>query len=247
MLNEDNQISYYAIIPATVRYDERLKAAEKLIYGEITSLTNKFGYCFATNKYFSNLYKVTPHTVSSWISHLEKKGYISVDLIRGEKKEIKERRIYIRDAPYVQNNTYPYVLKSTYPMYKNVQDNINIKIDILFNYIIKKQKQNLIDFTQNEEKQFWKILEKMELNYTEEIINGFTKENVEKIKVMIYALKQLCSGPRKNLLGKLNREKLIIVYDNCKNKQLEYNETNKEIKNFFEYYYISLIKNLEQS
>lgn len=33
MLNADNQISYYAIIPATVRYDERLKAAEKLIYG----------------------------------------------------------------------------------------------------------------------------------------------------------------------------------------------------------------------
>ena len=44
-MNEENQVSYYSVIPATVRYDRRLKAAEKLIYGEITSLTNKKGYC----------------------------------------------------------------------------------------------------------------------------------------------------------------------------------------------------------
>ena len=44
-MNEENPISYYSVIPATVRYDNRLKPAEKLIYGEITSLTNKKGYC----------------------------------------------------------------------------------------------------------------------------------------------------------------------------------------------------------
>ena len=75
-MNEENQISYYSVIPATVRYNENLKASEKLLYGEITSLTNKMGYCFATNKHFSNLYHVDPHTVSRWISHLEKLGYI---------------------------------------------------------------------------------------------------------------------------------------------------------------------------
>ena len=39
-MNEDNKINYYAIIPATVRYNQKLKAAEKLLYGEITALSN---------------------------------------------------------------------------------------------------------------------------------------------------------------------------------------------------------------
>ena len=36
-LNGENQINYYAIIPFTVRYDNELKSAEKLLYGEITA------------------------------------------------------------------------------------------------------------------------------------------------------------------------------------------------------------------
>ena len=104
-MNEENQISYYSVIPATVRYDNRLKPAEKLIYSEITSLTNRMGYCFASNKYFANLYGVTIHTVSQWISHLEKLEYVYIELIRDTNKEIKERRIYINDTPYVINNS----------------------------------------------------------------------------------------------------------------------------------------------
>ena len=121
MVNEENKGNYYSVIPAAVRYDNRLKAAEKLMYGEITSLTNSCGYCFATNKYFADLYNVTPHTVSQWISHLEKLQYIYIKLIKSENKEIKERRIYIMDTPYVQKNTYPYILKNTHPMYKKMQ------------------------------------------------------------------------------------------------------------------------------
>ena len=41
---EENKINYYAIIPATVRYDSELKPAEKLLYGEVTALANKNGY-----------------------------------------------------------------------------------------------------------------------------------------------------------------------------------------------------------
>ena len=68
----EEQVNYYAIIPATVRYNKELKFAESLLYGEITALTNKRGYCFATNRYFSQLYEVTTETISRWISHLKK-------------------------------------------------------------------------------------------------------------------------------------------------------------------------------
>lgn len=68
----EEQVSYYAIIPATIRYNKDLKFAERLLYAEITALTNKKGYCFATNRYFSELYNVTVETVSRWISHLKR-------------------------------------------------------------------------------------------------------------------------------------------------------------------------------
>lgn len=64
--------NYYAIIPASIRYNKELKFAERLLYGEITALTNKEGYCFASNRYFADLYSVTPETISRWISHLKK-------------------------------------------------------------------------------------------------------------------------------------------------------------------------------
>lgn len=68
--------SYYAIIPANVRYDNSLNANAKLLYGEITALTNKNGLCWATNEYFSDLYGVSERTITDWIKQLKEKGYI---------------------------------------------------------------------------------------------------------------------------------------------------------------------------
>ena len=52
---------------------------------------------------------------------------------------------------------------------------------------------------------------------------------------------------KRKLITKINRIKLLTIYDNCKTKEIEYQNTDKEIKNFFEYYYISLIRELEKS
>ena len=70
--------SYFAIIPATVRYDSELKANEKLLYGEISSLCNKNGICWASNKYFANLYDVDISTISRWVNNLVDRNYLYV-------------------------------------------------------------------------------------------------------------------------------------------------------------------------
>ena len=98
-MNETERPSFYAVIPANVRYDKRLTPNAKLIYGEITALCNEKGFCWASNNYFADLYEVTPQAISKWINQLAKKGYITLDYERAG-KEIKQRNIYI--ATYQQ-------------------------------------------------------------------------------------------------------------------------------------------------
>lgn len=81
--------NYFAIIPANVRYDEELKLGEKMMYGEITSLTYKTGECWASNNYFANLYKVTPQAISKWIKALEQHNYITISYEKEGKLIIK--------------------------------------------------------------------------------------------------------------------------------------------------------------
>ncbi|MGX8233977.1 conserved phage C-terminal domain-containing protein [Bacillus subtilis] len=91
--------SYYAIIPANVRYDNNIRPNAKLLYGEITALCNEKGYCWATNQYFADLYSVSKKSVSNWINELVEQGYITNELIYKEgSKEILHR--YIRIVQY---------------------------------------------------------------------------------------------------------------------------------------------------
>ena len=75
-----NSPTFYAIIPANVRYCKGLKANAKLLYGEITALCNKDGFCWAENSYFAELYEVSEETVSRWISQLKNFGFISIKI-----------------------------------------------------------------------------------------------------------------------------------------------------------------------
>lgn len=84
--------NYYAIIPAEVRYNTQLRASEKLLFGEITALSNATGICTASNSYFASLYDVVPSAITKWISDLAKYDYIKVEYETAG-KEIKRRII----------------------------------------------------------------------------------------------------------------------------------------------------------
>jgi len=89
-----NQPTFYAILTADVRYSEKINANEKLLYAEITAMTNKHGYCWASNEYFSKLYKCTPQAISKWIKNLKNNGFISCEyLYKNGSKEISQRLI----------------------------------------------------------------------------------------------------------------------------------------------------------
>ena len=115
--------SYYAIIPANVRYDKNITGNAKLLYGEITALCNEKGYCWATNNYFAELYQVSHNTITNWLKDLKKAGYIEIYIkYKKDSKEVEARYIKIL-VEGTQNNldTSPKKLGEGTP--KNCEDN----------------------------------------------------------------------------------------------------------------------------
>ena len=119
--------SYYSILTADVRYDEKLNASEKLLFSEITALSNKHGYCTAGNGYFSKLYNVSDRSVTRWIRHLKELGYLKyVPIYKKDSKEVAERRLYplTNSKDPLDKNVYGGRQKCPRPLDKNVEDNI---------------------------------------------------------------------------------------------------------------------------
>lgn len=137
----DQEAGYFAIIPADVRYDDDLIPNAKLLYGEITALCRKEGYCWATNKHFADLYGTSEKTITRWISNLEEKGYIgtAVQTFRYEDGTVKKVRYIYLDKNRA-NHPDKSVLDHTD---KNVQDqpdkNVPYKSKVINNKVSNKK------------------------------------------------------------------------------------------------------------
>lgn len=69
---------YWAVLPAAVRYDPQLPPSAKILYAEISALTDQRGFCFASNDYFRKLYGMSERTLQEQLRALKRRGYISI-------------------------------------------------------------------------------------------------------------------------------------------------------------------------
>lgn len=135
---EEQQRSYYAIIPANVRYDKDLAPNAKLLYGEITALCNEKGYCWASNQYLAELYGVSVLSVKRWVNSLVTKGYVYRTLTyKPNSKEVDKRILSIDsgikiDTTSVQKCYDPSIKNGASSSIKNDTDN-NTSINNTFN------------------------------------------------------------------------------------------------------------------
>ena len=83
--------STFSVIPAAVRYDNTLTDKAKILYGTITAYCDKKGYCWATNKDFSEQYKCTIQYIIKLIKSLENNNHIKVE------RTSNSRKIYINN------------------------------------------------------------------------------------------------------------------------------------------------------
>lgn len=160
---EEQQKSYYAIIPANVRYDKDLAPNAKLLYGEITALCNEKRYCWASNQYFAELYGVSVLSVKRWVNSLVNKGYVYRTLTyKPNSKEVDKRILSIDsgikiDTTSVQKCYDPSIKNDTSSSIKNDTDN-NTSINNTNEYKeknIKKESVNSVisEYTENKDLQ----------------------------------------------------------------------------------------------
>lgn len=128
---ENREPGFYAIIPATVRYDSNLTAAAKLLFGEITALCTQRGYCWASNAYLADLYSISTRAISRMITQLREGGYIRVDI---NQSDGNSRRIYLTDTGVsglpgmlTTKITEGHDKNSASPRDKNVVNNTTVK------------------------------------------------------------------------------------------------------------------------
>lgn len=203
---EEQKRSYYAIIPANVRYDKDLPANAKLLYGEITALCNDRGYCWATNEYFAALYNVSKTSISKWISSLIQRGYINSEIIYKEgSKEILNRYLTIVNYPIEEKLNRGIEENLNYPIEEKLKDN---------NTIINNTNNNNTSNKKESKKD----------NY-DDIINELVKDPdlkeglYEFIKMRKLIKKPLTDRALRQLINKLftlstNKDELIQILDN---------------------------------
>jgi hypothetical protein len=108
---------FTALLPPRVRYDKELRSTGKLLYAEISAMADVTGFCWASNRYLAELLGITKGTVSELLAELEEHGYILINVLRDERGQVTERRLYITDAgmmrmPPVSRNTAPPIPKN---------------------------------------------------------------------------------------------------------------------------------------
>lgn len=93
----------YGQLPTVVSHDNRVSDFQCRLYAEIASLSNKYGYCFASNDYLGKTFSKSPETISRAISGLQKLGYLTVIIEDGYKRKMKVKMDFSDMEPIDEN------------------------------------------------------------------------------------------------------------------------------------------------
>lgn len=162
----------------------------------ISSLCAKEGYCFASNKYFAELFAIEEETISRKIKKLELKNYISIEY---EKRgtQVLSRKIRLTKISMDRYQKYQWTID------ENVKDN-NISINntsinnIIINNIYEYIEQNFgrtLSPIEYEEISNWEdneltryaikqavISNKCGIKYIARILNAYERENIKTVQ-----------------------------------------------------------------
>jgi len=71
---------FFVVLPYYVLEDQKLPDKSKLLYGLISALANKHGYCYATNNYLAEKLGCKERIVRYHLTILKNRGLIKVEV-----------------------------------------------------------------------------------------------------------------------------------------------------------------------
>ena len=80
-MSEENHQNFYYIIPAILIEDTKSPYIG-FLYGLITSLCRKEGYCWATNEFLAEKLKIKVRAVQNHLSYLESNTFLKIHSIK---------------------------------------------------------------------------------------------------------------------------------------------------------------------
>jgi len=96
--------TYFSLIPSGVLDNEKISDGAKITYALILGLSNRYGYCFATNTYLSSIRNVSISTIQRQLSELKKQGCVVLEFTTRN-----DRRI----SPIISPSNYEKVAKNS--------------------------------------------------------------------------------------------------------------------------------------
>jgi Helix-turn-helix domain len=98
-------MKWYAIIPNEVLSSKELSSSAKLLIGVLVSLSNKSGYCFASNQYISETLGISTAYVRSLIKELEEKNIITREASIKNSGDFGSRMIKLVDLKFLKEDS----------------------------------------------------------------------------------------------------------------------------------------------
>lgn len=86
---------FFSVIPAHLLEDMSISPNSKIMYGMISLMTSREGYCWASNAQLAEMMCCAKDTVSNYVSILEKAGHIRTVVEPNRKTGGSIRRIYL--------------------------------------------------------------------------------------------------------------------------------------------------------
>lgn len=71
--------TYFALIPSGILENQNISDGAKITYSLILGLSNRYGYCFATNSYLTEQRKKSESAIRSHLQELKLYGAITVE------------------------------------------------------------------------------------------------------------------------------------------------------------------------
>lgn len=160
------------VFPTSILGDYNLTPLERLLLIYILSLCKKYGYCWATNEFFSDNFNVSKQTISKSISSLSNYDYIVLKYDKKEKNNSKRKiivsEVFKKRISDIQENLNT-CIQENFKQY-NKNNNIGKNIGPIIKY---DDEGNIISW--NGKPTVSKPMSEEEIKELEALINEITK------------------------------------------------------------------------